>query len=136
MSRHSGLLRLVRALTCSRSGNAAIETAFVAPHAPLARGWERQTDRLDNSLDLSTLPTIWDRLIEKGGETLEATRSEPRRRSRSVAVQQQNKRPRTSSGAARCSNRPKDQFCLPRGVELSGNGHTSCVNLRLSRPWS
>jgi phospholipase C len=25
-----------------------------------------QTDRLDNSLDLSTLPTIWDRLIEKG----------------------------------------------------------------------
>ena len=25
-----------------------------------------QTDRLDNTLDLSTLPTIWDRLIEKG----------------------------------------------------------------------
>jgi phospholipase C len=25
-----------------------------------------QTDRLENSLDLSTLPTIWDRLIEKG----------------------------------------------------------------------
>jgi phospholipase C len=25
-----------------------------------------QTDRLDNSLDLSTLPTIWDRLIAKG----------------------------------------------------------------------
>jgi phospholipase C len=25
-----------------------------------------QTDRLDNSLQLSTLPTIWDRLIEKG----------------------------------------------------------------------
>jgi phospholipase C len=25
-----------------------------------------QTDRIDNSLDLSTLPTIWDRLIEKG----------------------------------------------------------------------
>jgi hypothetical protein len=26
------------------------ETAFVAPHAPLARGWERQTDRLDNPI--------------------------------------------------------------------------------------
>ena len=25
-----------------------------------------QTDRLENSLELSTLPTIWDRLIEKG----------------------------------------------------------------------
>jgi hypothetical protein len=30
----------------------------------------------------------------------------------------------------------KDQFCLPGGVELSGNGHTPFVNLRLSRPLS
>ena len=30
----------------------------------------------------------------------------------------------------------KAQFCLPGGVELSGNGHTPCVNLRLSRPLS
>jgi hypothetical protein len=33
-------------------------------------------------------------------------------------------------------NRPKDQFCLPGGVELSGNGHTPFVNLSISIPLS
>jgi hypothetical protein len=47
----------------------------------------------------------------------------------------QNGRPRTSSGAARLK-RANDQFCLPDGVELSGNGHTPFVNLSISIPLS